>query len=63
MGNLAAGGSFPYRFKLQGSGPIKMEFTDRAGKVHNVTGPELKEGQQGTLMIRVDPALHVQFQF
>jgi hypothetical protein len=54
VGSLSAEASFPYRFKVQGSGPIKMQFTDVSGKAHSATGPELAEGQQGSLSISID---------
>lgn len=53
--SLAAHTSFHYHFKVQGTGPITLTFTDQAGKVHTVTGPVLTEGQQGELRISVDP--------
>jgi len=53
--SLAAHTSFHYHFKVQGSGPITLTFTDQAGKVHTVAGPVLTEGQQGELRISVDP--------
>ena len=61
--SLGAGARFPYRFKLQGSGPIKIEFTDAEGKVHDATGPDLKDGQQGALSIRIDASYQVHWQF
>lgn len=51
---LAAHGTYHYHFKIQGSGPITITFTDTAKKVHTVTGPALHEGQQGALDIAVD---------
>ena len=54
--DLAAHSQFHYRFKIQGSGPLKLQFTDAAGHVHNVDGPELRQGQEGSLGIVIDPA-------
>jgi hypothetical protein len=62
VGNLAANGQFHYRFKIQGSGPLKIEFTDAQGKTHNLDGPELREGQEGHLAIDIDPAGKVSWQ-
>jgi hypothetical protein len=62
VGNLAAGGQFHYRFKIQGSGPVKLQFTDAQGQVHNVDGPDLNEGQEGRLTIAIDPAGKVAWQ-
>ncbi len=46
---LANGADFHYRFKIQGSGPIKLSFMDLQGHDHQATGPELNEGQEGSL--------------
>ena len=51
--NLAAGQSFHYRFKVLGSGPLKMTWTDASQHDHAVTGPTLKEGNEGSLSIVV----------
>ena len=56
---LDAHSTYHYRFKIQGSGPITISFTDDAGKSHSVTGPMLEEGQQGQLTILIDPAYKV----
>jgi len=53
---LAPGAQFHYRFKIQGGGPIKLQFTDASGKAHTASGPDLQEGQQGTLQINIDPS-------
>jgi hypothetical protein len=45
---------FHYRFKLQGSGPLKLSYTDAAHHDHAITGPVLYEGQQGTLRIDIN---------
>jgi len=55
-GSLAAHAQFHYRFKIQGSGSVKMQYVDAANQTRNFTGPELQEGQQGTLTITIDPA-------
>ena len=62
MQSLNAHGTFHYRFKVQGSGPITMAWTDAAGKSHTAAGPILKEGQQGTLRITVDPSANVSWE-
>jgi hypothetical protein len=51
--------TYHYHFKIQGSGPITISFTDAAGKAHTATGPELKEGQQGPLTASVDTSGNV----
>jgi hypothetical protein len=60
--SIAAHSQFHYRFKLQGSGPLKLEFTGADGKVHDVEGPELREGQEGRLTITIDPTGNVSWQ-
>ena len=56
VNRLAAHAAFHYRFKVQGSGPLKIQFTDSAGKNHTATGPQLQEGEQGSLNVIVDSA-------
>jgi hypothetical protein len=53
--SLAAGGVYPYRFKILGSGATKVSWTDAARKQHTGNGPELHEGQQGQLSITLTP--------
>ena len=59
MQTLDAHGTFHYRFKVQGSGPVTITWTDASGKPHTAAGPVLKEGQQGTLRIALDPSARV----
>ncbi len=51
---LANDADFHYRFKLQGSGPIKLSYTDSAHHDHAITGPTLYEGQRGIMRIAID---------
>lgn len=53
--SLAAGAVYPYRFKIIGSGPTKVSWTDAAHKQHSSTGPELHERQHGPLTITLTP--------
>lgn len=55
-GELAAGGTFRYRFKVLGGGGTKLLWTDADEHDHTAQGPELHEGQEGTLRIDVLPA-------
>ena len=48
---LATNGIFHYRFKVQGSGPVKLQYFDPAGKPHNATGPTLEEHMEGSLVV------------
>jgi hypothetical protein len=56
---LDAHATYHYRFKVQGSGPITINWTGADGKPHTAAGPTLKEGQQGTLRITIDPSANV----
>jgi hypothetical protein len=51
---LAAGKTFQYTIKPVDSGVLKIQFTDANGKVHTVTGPEVKKDQEGTIAIRIN---------
>jgi len=52
--SLAAGAAYHYRFKILGSGPTKVMWTDAARQDHNVTGPQLNEGQQGSMTVTIE---------
>jgi hypothetical protein len=53
--NLANGSDFHYRFKVLGSGPTKLLYTDSTHKDHKADGPFLKEGAEGSLSIAITP--------
>jgi hypothetical protein len=59
--HLAAGGTFHYRFKLLGSGNIKINYLDVKKGEHAQTGPWLNEGQEGTLDIAIPGSGQVTF--
>jgi len=52
---LGAGAEYDYRFKILGDGPTKVLWTDAERKQHEVAGPKLEEGQQGTLTVTLTP--------
>jgi osmotically-inducible protein OsmY len=52
--SLDAHAVYHYHFKIQGSGPITITWTDSTGKVHTSTGPVLFEGQHGDLRISIN---------
>jgi hypothetical protein len=52
---LAPGQDFKYRFKVMGSGDLKVLWTDAERKDHTVNGPELKEGDEGGLQVVLRP--------
>lgn len=54
--NLAPGADFHYRFKVLGSGPVTLLYTDSAHKDHKASGPEVHEGAEGGLAITISPA-------
>jgi hypothetical protein len=56
VGNLAPKSQFHYHFKIQGSGTLKLEYTDDQGQIHNLDGPQLDQGQEGSLVIAIDPS-------
>lgn len=62
VGALAPDSQFYYRFKIQGSGPLKLQFTDAQGQPHTIDGPQLSQGQEGHLTIVIDPAGKVAWQ-
>lgn len=60
--SLASGADYHYRFKVQGDGPLKVQYTDRAThQARQVSGPELSEKQQGSLEIVLLPGGKAEF--
>jgi hypothetical protein len=55
VGSLGAGATYHYRFKILGDGATKVMWTDAARKEHTVAGPVLQEGQQGGLIVTLEP--------
>ena len=53
---LAVGATYPYRFRIIGSGPTKVSWTDAAHHDHTSSGSSLHEPQQGQLAITLTPA-------
>jgi hypothetical protein len=52
---LAPGQDFHYRFKVLGSGPVKLLYTDTANTEQHSTGPDLSESDEGKLTIVITP--------
>ncbi len=52
---LAAGGKFHYRFKIQGSGPLSLQYEDGEGHSHTAAGPNVDLGDQGSLLVTISP--------
>jgi hypothetical protein len=53
--SLAPGADFHYRFKVLGSGNMKLTYTDTAQHDQKSDGPTLKEGDEGPLQITIAP--------
>ena len=53
--NLVPGADFHYRFKVLGSGAMKLLYTDSAHHDHTFNGPTLNEGAEGRLQITITP--------
>jgi hypothetical protein len=58
---LAAGAVFHYRIQLQGSGPMKVQYTAGDGRQAQMTGPTLTERQEGKLQIVLLPGGKAEF--
>ena len=52
---LADGATMHYRIQVQGSGPLKVQYTAENGRQLHVDGPALAEWQEGTLGIELLP--------
>lgn len=46
--------SFHYRFKILGTGKLKFVYTDTANQEHTVNGPQLAEGDEGSLTVTLE---------
>ncbi len=53
---LASGAKFHYRFKIQGDGPLSLQYEDGMGHNHTAAGPNVALGDQGTLLVTITPA-------
>jgi hypothetical protein len=58
---LASGAVFHYRIQLQGSGPLKVQYTASQGRQTQLTGPTLTERQEGKLQIVLLPGGTAEF--
>ncbi|HEY6490699.1 MAG: hypothetical protein WCC26_19120 [Terracidiphilus sp.] len=59
---LAAGAAYHYRFKVLGSGVVKVQYTDTTThQLRQANGPELSENQQGSLEIVLLPVGKAEF--
>jgi hypothetical protein len=53
--SLATGANYHYRFKVQGSGPLSLQYEDGTGKTHTAQGPKVDLGDQGSRLVNIDP--------
>ena len=53
--DLPNGSTFKYRFKILGSGPTKLSWTDAHEKEESSSGPPLHPGQEGSLSVTLQP--------
>jgi hypothetical protein len=51
---LATGARYHYRFKIQGSGPLSLQYEDVAGHLRTWAGPSVEVGDQGSLLVNID---------
>jgi hypothetical protein len=54
---LAPGQDFHYRFKILGSGPTALLWTDATHHDHKASGPTLHENDEGALTIVITPSV------
>ena len=53
--SLGAGATMHYRIQLQGTGPLKIQYTAENNHQAQIPGPELAQGQEGKLEIVLQP--------
>jgi hypothetical protein len=58
---LADGAVFHYRIQLQGSGPLKVQYTAGDGRQAQTNGPTVAERQEGQLQIVLLPGGKAEF--
>ncbi len=59
--NMTTGATLHYRIQLQGTGPLKVQYTGDNNHQAQIQGPELQEGQEGKLEIVLEPADKAEF--
>ncbi len=60
--SMAPGATMHYRIQLQGTGPVKVQYTAADNKQTQIQGPYLAEGQEGKLEIALEPAGKAEFE-
>lgn len=51
---LDSGAKYHYRFKIQGSGPLTLQYQDVSGQNHTSEGPKVGLGEEGSLLVSID---------
>ena len=59
--SLARDATYRHRFQVNGSGSLKVSYTAANGKSVQISGPALRERQQGTLEIILEPGGKAEF--
>ncbi len=59
--SLANRADFHYRIQVEGTGPLKVQYTASNDKQKHVTGPTLAKGDQGSLQIVLLPGGKAKF--
>lgn len=53
--SIAPHAAFHYRFHILLDDQVTVDFTDAAGHTHIAKGPQMRQGQDGTLGITIEP--------
>ena len=61
VNNLASGGNYHYRIKVQGTGPVSLQYEAGDGRKGTATGPTVNMSEQGALTVSIDAAGAVQW--
>ena len=51
---LDPGAKYHYRFKIQGSGPLSLQYQDASGHTRTSEGPKVDLGEEGSLLVNID---------
>ena len=54
VNQLASGGRYQYRIQVQGSGTVSLQYEGASGH-KSYTGPKVNLGDQGSLLVDIDP--------
>jgi len=52
--SLATGANYHYRFKIQRSGPLPLQYEDGTGTTRTAHGAKVDPGDQGSLLVNID---------